>query len=367
MKQVFFHFPPSPAAWARQAAASPLLRSMWASVANDHVNAPTTLPQPVKSKGQVFEEVSAANPSASGMGLKLKQSMAYGKALIGFYKAGVSNVWNNQKHLTKLRKHYSVRHVDGPVSLPSFTKLTAEMASRLYLKEVEDSKDNVVQKNTINPVFKLTRAEYQLLRRTPLDFAKLPTFAVLFLIFMECTPLLCYVFPEVTPSTCILPLLYPRIQPPKYRKELFELEHKDLENAALRTAYNMPLSQVKLLCRSLLLVSKYLPDFLVPELVFRRKLHQHHQYLKVDNYYLSGRNGGGNVWNLSDGEAFVAALERNLTDALIEGVKDRDYYDRLRQELFRFIVDYETYNVGLMTLKRGSQSLVTREKGGEEE
>lgn len=391
-KASFYTFPTSRSTFTGQLKASQLLSSLWYKsnsfdATNDKLNAPSTLPIDLKPKGVVFNEVAKENPGKAGPILKIKQTLAYGKSLIAFYKKGVANVWNNKKEMNKLMKtqfklinQLNNKGEEVDIRIPNFKKLTSEMSQALYMSNIENknaleiTRGDIIKTDKLDKLldenlFNLTRREFQLLRRTPSDFLKLPGFAIIFMIFVETTPILCYAMPEVTPLTCVLPSLIPRIWSPKYTKLLRDLrnkEHKEdtLESLATKNAHNLPIRDVRLLCNALRLTSKYIPASAWPESIIRRRLQEYYQYLKVDNYFLSGLNGKeyGNIWNLSNQEILNAALERNLIldikkdtaefddikNESLKQVKEEEYFNDLRLKLFHFIVDFETYNVGYL-------------------
>lgn len=374
-----FKFPASKALLDKEVRASQLLSSLWFKsdlLTPDTLNCPLSLPLDIKTKAEIYTEVAAANPDKSGFGLKFKQTVGYGKTLVTFYKKGLTNVWSNYFAIRRLKSSEFKLHqldnkgLDVNVKIPGFGKLTEEMSLVLYTSSVENKSANEyvvgeVKKTDKVPttvdeaLFNLTRTQYQLLKRTPMDFLKLPTFAVIFMIFMECTPFLCYAIPEITPLTCVLPSILPRMWPHRTPKTYKE---EELEEVAVKNAYNLDIAEVRLLCRGLRLITKYVPVALVPESVLRARLQHYYQYLKVDNYYLSGLNGGGNVWNLSDQELLQAALERNLIPNLKEVVTahekiteeterkrtEKEYMDILRLRLFHFIVDFDNANLGYL-------------------
>lgn len=374
----FFVFPPSKTKLGQEIQKSSLLTSLWSNSPDASVNSPHTLPLDIKPKSEIYKEVEDENVNASPISIKMKQSLAYGKSIMNFYKIGVKNVWNNKLEVNRLSKHYKLDKVNNrgneiAITIPSFSTLTTDMAQKLYIRDMEkrsEKSDEVIKHEDggKGPVFNLSRSEYQLLKRTPADFYKIPLFGVIFLIFWECTPLICYAIPEITPLTCILPSILPRVWSPSATKQLKEVRLKrytELTDLAVKNAYNLPLDEARLLAKALKLTSKYVPTGLYPESVVRRRLQEYYNYLKVDNFYLSGMNGSGNIWDLSDAELLLAALERNLIfdikhdttvfnefkDETTKNVESRKYFDKLRLELLRFIVDFETSNIGYLGVK----------------
>lgn len=321
-----------------------LLTALWESQGN-HVNALLTLPKHLKPKVDVFDEVRQQRGNVA-----VFQWFAYGKQIVGFYKDGLKNVWTNHRQVKKLE----------PVPVQ-------EMAQTLYQStvECEAKRGDLVKAGAqlVEPrLFKLSRSEFQLVRRTNRDFYKLFSFGALFLIFMEFTPLLCYVFPEVTPLTCILPMFWKRIYNSRPTPNVEDPEY------ATKTAYSIPAEHVAPLADALKIKSKNVPAFFYPETVLRRRLQFYCNYLKVDNYYLSGLNGDGNIWSLAPQELVLACLERNLqvdlkkyTEIELKSVKERAseekaFLDELRLRLFQFIVDFEKANAGYLLSGRSVEA-----------
>lgn len=366
--------------FADQAARSQILTTLWSRQNGSSINSTGTLPLEIPTKTEIYAAVAKEKGELASF-LKVSQGLNYAKQLVRFYRHGVSVVWENNKKMRELRKNkYKLTNCldklgnDTSVTLPRFSVLTKNMAQALYINFVEnrtktENTTSGVVRNDVVPLtvdenlFLLTRAEFQLLRRTPSDFAKIPLFAVLAAIFMEMTPVLCYAFPEVTPSTCVLPSILPRIWNSKSGKQLRATITADsagvLDDYAVKTAYNLPIQHVQLLADALRLKSKYVPLRLYPESVLRERLQNYYNYLTVDNYYLSGSNGDGNVWNLDTSELVMACLERNLVDDIDELVKIQslgsvqaklDEIEKLRLKLFQAVANLQQCNVGYLAI-----------------
>ncbi|CCE80366.1 Piso0_003482 [Millerozyma farinosa CBS 7064] len=367
-----------------------LFRSIWErkdlNGSNDTLNAPETLAAEVPARWLVFERVANEKKQSNVLLLKFSQWFSFGKVIIKFYKHGGTNIWKNRKHLKHITKEkyklggfLNTKGQDIEVKLPAFNELTMEMANRLYLDHIETKaetdnttgdvvrKDNYIKTNSSN-FFSLSRHDYQLIKRTSRDIIKLPVFGLIFLVFMECTPLVCYMIPEITPSTCVLPYFLPKVWNSKSSLQLLE-KRADLvdswEDLALKNAYNLPIDQARLLAKCLRLTSRYIPSFLYPESLVRKRLQSHYCYLCVDNYYLSGQNSEGNVWNLLPQELISACLERNLIPDIkkdldhISSIKDEAkrnefldiYFKTLRVKLMLFIVNFEKFNIGYVGIQ----------------
>lgn len=355
-----------------------LVKSIWhGSTEKDDVavNALSTLPIQMESKAELYEQVRVKNPQKSGWRLKISQTTAYGKAVFRFYKEGVRNVWNNKREMNQLMKtEFKIQNqVDNKgqsvnLRVPSFSKLVFELTQALYMNKIENeqirlaTKGDVVKNDKVEVVydeqlFNISRSQFQLINRTLKDFIKLPAFAVIFMIFVEMTPILCYAFPEITPLTCVLPSILPRLWDSKSAAKVRQLrsDESKVEDWALETAYNIPYETLVPLTGQLGLRSKYLPSAFYPESYLRNKLHRYYNYLVVDNYYLSGLNGNGNVWDLTDEELVQASLERCLISDVGAFVKippeaKAAELKKLRLKLLRAIIDMDNFSVGYLTV-----------------
>lgn len=366
----------------QEALRSPIIASLWAGPSRLGVNSVQTLPLEIRGKPEITDEIKSSGKS--GVRLKWSANMAYAKELLKFYKHGVKTVWGNNRELSRLKKEYKLadkvtnsgglaKSTEGSVDIrvPNFRVLTSEMSQALYMARVQEKKTDQQllkdhsKKDEVYNLFAMPRSEYLLFRRTPQDFYKLPTFTVIFAIFAEMTPLLCYAFPEITPLTCILPTLLPRLWTRKNYQKVAQLtesaaQSEKPDSLALQTAYNLPKDQVHALANALRLKTKYIPASLFPMLVLRDRLHQHHNFLLVDNYYLSGLNGNGNVWDLTRQEVLRACLDRNLVANVAEITSKESLpadkrlaqldpiIDHLRLKLMQLIANYE--NIGSLAV-----------------
>lgn len=388
-KSNLYRFPSSQKELYSQLKRSQILESLWEKRNDgDQINSPTTLPMHIKSKIEVNHEVKANFPEKTGLKLLLKQYTTYGKLIINFYKEGVKNIWRNKKEMNKLmKKEFKLGNIinnkgrETAIRIPSFLMLNQQMAQAIYTSKVENKTYNdetrgdiinsdKVEKYLDTGLFNLSRRQYQILKRTPVDWLKFPAFSLILLVFFEMTPALCYIFPEITPLTCILPSILPKVWSQASLLKLIEtkknVQPENIDEILYRSAYSLPLNDARLLSRTLKLTSKYIPSLLYPESLLRRRLQDHFNYLTVDNYYLSGLNNPkeGNLWNLSNQELLVACLERGLVpnlkeamdginkteDTLTRASKEKEFYDSLRVKLMKFIIDFDKFNIGYITL-----------------
>lgn len=363
-------------------ALSPTLKSLWSisdSSNQSQINCNESLPLEIRSKDEIYADVAVSKKGSFPLGIKFKQGLAYAKELGKFYKHGVASVWRNNKEVRILkRQKFKIGGLldrqgnEIAITIPSFNDLTKTMAQQVYIRAVEDkafqdkTAGELVRKEAVppSPLFSMTRREYQLLKRTPSDFLKLPLFAIIASIFVEMTPIICYIFPEVTPLTCVLPNILPRIWRPKDKEALKtalneETLHQSIENFSMKTAYNVPTNILRPLVLTLCLKSKYVPTSLFPDSVLRDRLQKHYLYLLVDNYYLSGQNSNGNLWDLSQQEVLNACLERNLVNSTKDFAElnktgsaeaKAKHMDELRLKLALFVANFEYSNVGYLAV-----------------
>ncbi|QFZ27367.1 hypothetical protein EJF18_30336 [Clavispora lusitaniae] len=203
-------------------------------------------------------------------------------------------------------------------------------------------------------LFSLARRDFQLLRRAPPDAAKLPLFALVATLLGELTPLICYAVPEIMPSTCCLPSLLPRVwraAPLENVRTLVRAQPPDAY--AQKTAFALPPAHVRALCSALRLKARYIPSWMYPEKVLRQRLQDHYNYLCVDDFYLSGHNGDGNVWSLTPQEVVLACLERNLggdVRQLVSGTEPerRERLAQWRLKLVQYLANAPAANVGYL-------------------
>jgi hypothetical protein len=137
---------------------------------------PTALNPPLESYAPPLD-VPERKP---GQG-KLKWLYQCGKAYLSFYKSGIKNVRSSSKLAKTLR-----------------AKVAAAASS-----SANGKKDATAV---------LSRAEWQLTRRTRADMLRLPAFALVFLVLGEWTPLIALYLTPVIPEPCRVPAQLERMQ-----------------------------------------------------------------------------------------------------------------------------------------------------------
>ena len=388
----FFTFASNKKLFLKQMSENKTLRFLWRKnrldSTEDTVNAKTTLPIPLAPRTRVYNDTRLRNNNTGETLLKLKQIFAYGKVLVGFYKEGAKNAWNNgleQRRLVSSGFKVSDETDNAGnvkfTSISNFNKMVSQMAQTIYMSKVENDifnrsidtgivRNDVPKKSIDTGLFNLLRSQFQLLKRTPKDFYRLPLFLVVLSIFFEMTPIVCYAIPEIACETCLLPTFLPRVWNDKARTSLLSAKkdcgQEEKVKLSLQNAYSLAPEDARLLCKSLRLISRYVPVRMYPGALLRERLQRYYRYLMVDNYYLCGLNNEGksNIWNLSQQELLVACLERNLIVNLKEDlekievigntsvneIRALDYFTILRMRLLLFLVNFENRNIGYLLI-----------------
>ena len=136
-----------------------------------------------------------------------------GKAYVRFYKGGIKNVWS-----------------------------TSKLAKTLRLKEAAASSSSASSDKRSDPTTTtttvLTRAEWQLARRSRADMLRLPGFALVLLVLGEWTALVALYLTPVIPEPCRIPAQIERLQGKveTRRAERFKRVAHDAARLAARSA-----------------------------------------------------------------------------------------------------------------------------------
>lgn len=311
------------------------------TVPNSTVNATTTLPY-------------VMDPNVKGL-------FAKGKQVVKLYKNGIVNVWKNNKQTKQI---YSKLNASIPGSSlikspgifsqkKSFSMVTQTIIDKANIDIIQS--DRLLEKNqtesesgneksnsdqqTLTPSIVVSylpdlhtsfnRSEYQLLKRTPKDFIKLPIFSVVFGVFFECTPLIVALFPGIVPSTCLLPFqsrqqLSNREKAIDHfkttREKALQLASKEdgVQSISTRkplqyrsSTYKLSKEELYQLVRALNLVPKYIPLFIYPTKNLYKRVESCIDYLKADSYMISWSMGDSN--SPSSDAAVQSSTESNST------------------------------------------------------
>lgn len=355
----------SRAEFQAQVEKNPVLYRLWNSphtvTETDTLNATHTLPITLRTKEAVFYDIKKENEELKPFQLSVKQYIAYAKSVIHFYRVGVQNVWKNRKLAQDIRKKYHVEIVEsrGRVVQRQIRNGKDMVNSLVALESFERVEQEALE--TLDPtlVLNITRSEYQTVLRTERDFFKLPAFAVILVVFGEMTPLLCYMIPEIAPSTCVFPGLVTKMHrgATKAREKLTKLRleryggYYNRGEFPFQSVEKLPDDELKLLAKSLNLVSRYIPVGVYPSSILQSRLVDRFNRIKVDNHFLISNDQ--NVWNLNKNELIRCCVDRALVDFSKDDLNHIGVHE-LRMRLFFFLGLFEGEktigNVGLFAL-----------------
>lgn len=331
--------------------------------ADDVVNASSTLPIVLRTKEAVFHDVAKENASLEGVALKVKQFTTYFKSVIYFYRVGIQNVWRNRKESKLIKERYNVEVVTtGGKVIKRQIRNGKDMVNALVsLENFERVEQEALKVVDPRIVLNITRKEFQTVLRTEKDFFKIPLFALILVIFAEMTPLLCFLVPEITPSTCVFPGLIKKMNKhaitaqetlSKLRKERYYDEYYSKGETLFQSVEKLPDDELRLLAQSLRLTSRYVPIGLYPASILQNRLMDKYNEIKVDNYFLVSSEGQ-NMWSLNKNELTRACLDRGLIDFTKDDLTHIGSHE-LRLRLFFFLGMFENEksigNVGLFAL-----------------
>ncbi|KAH3678394.1 hypothetical protein WICMUC_001411 [Wickerhamomyces mucosus] len=275
------------------------------------INCNESLPIILRNKAMVFKDVEIENPGNKGAGLIVKQYVEFAKSIIKFYRVGIQNVWRNYKSVKLLREKYYINDIDSKGAdikrrFKNSKDIIMTLNNYLSLKKIEFEVLQNAGKIPNESIINISRYELSLLKRTELDYWKLPLFSLILLVCGELTPFVVYVFPNLSPSTCVSPSILKSINSKN------NLTFKQLRK---------PLNIFELNKNELILYNKLyflIPNFwtFLPKSYYQNNLTDHLNYLKLDDYYLTKKyyNKINGLWLLSKNELIKSCLDRNLID-----------------------------------------------------
>ncbi|KAG0681749.1 hypothetical protein C6P42_003836 [Pichia californica] len=188
---------------------------------NDIMNSIRSLPRYdlIKSNKEIKEEilnnrVNKENKIYDGLILQYYKI----RNIFKFFKEGLLNVWRVNRSLKNKEeygifsgKRYLIDYskgylMDGKyiIKRKDVNKIINELSERIQLMKIEydnGKRDELINKKDLL----INRKEFIEMIRDKDNFSKLPIFGILFLIFEEFSLPLIYIFPNIIPSTCILP------------------------------------------------------------------------------------------------------------------------------------------------------------------
>lgn len=294
---------------------------------NDNLNAISSLPYSIV--------LPPKDPSVS----TFKRLMAIGKEYVKLYKSGISNVWKNNKASKGIFKRLASKNIhqltQSVLEKQSIDRIVSSIEPADGSAEPATAPSNSVNVQ-IPSEGNLTRSEYQLLLRTPVDFYKLPLFSVIFAIFFETTPILVLLIPHLVPSTCILPRQQ-KAEIARNNKNILALKelYKEPANSnsvtkyLSRSVHNLTQEELRAVVKALQIYSSLIPLALISRSSMEKNLKTYIEQIKCDDT-LIGWYGG--VWNLTSAELVKACQARAIPT---EGFSEQE----LRVNLFTWITN----------------------------
>ncbi|SCW01718.1 LAFE_0E05732g1_1 [Lachancea fermentati] len=258
------------------------------------LNSVRSLPMTEFPKNKIFEQVTMDSNIADWR-KPITKWYRLGKSILKSYSTGIRAMWNIHRDSKKIIKKYG-----SPEQLNTNIFRTIEFQEiEMRLKRAEDIK------------FPLSRAEFQECHRRA-EFWKLPSFIVLFIIFEEMLPVICYLAPTIVPWNCLTPGALKKISD---RRAIYTHDYSVSEIPRYQSPYMVKPNDLM----SVLLKCKLIPKWRANIYKWSDNkakpceiLTNFHQYLFVDDWLLLRHIMSDEVTKLSERELVNAILERQL-------------------------------------------------------
>ncbi|SCV05856.1 LANO_0H16688g1_1 [Lachancea nothofagi CBS 11611] len=260
------------------------------------INSNRSLPMTLFPKVQVFSDV-MSDPKVGDWRKPMTKWFRLGKTVLKMYLNGIRDTWNVHKEsretLDKFAKHQ-----------PLVTQLYRD----LEFREIESR-----IKSTGPVQLAITRKEFQEVHRRK-EFWKLPSFFVLFILFEEALPFICYFIPSIVPWNCLTPGAFKKLSEVRISSQKF-LPCKSSETPApdYVSPYAMPLTNVTELLRSFKLLPRWksiIYNWFDNKVEPCESLAQFHQYLVLDDWFL--------LQSMLSKEKQTTLTEKELINAILE-------------------------------------------------
>lgn len=301
----------------------------------------------------------------------VKGVFAKGKQIVKLYKTGIVNVYKNFRESRVLLRQFSesagsARRASNATSVTQaiLDKAAADKISSDHALEplLEKIKSQDAQSKSVvaalypNLQVSLTRAQYQLIQRTPKDIVKLPLFSLIFAVFFEVTPVLVMLFPGIVPDTCILPGQYKKAAARRESqiqalKAQYATESSESEIQFGTSPYKLSKADLVSLVSALRITPRLVPVSLFSEKSLVRRLEAHIARVRADNYVLAWTQAptqadqtlsGSGIWSLDSRELARACHERAIPTTTADEKSGATSKSEalLRLELFLWIVNF---------------------------
>lgn len=250
-----------------------------------------------------------------------------------FFKEGLVNVWrvhrDLRRHVFNGRRYlvdYSKGNVDGKLVLRrgDYVQLVDELSERVALLGIEAASGHRTFEDYVGagePQIGLTRREFVEMVRDRENVYKLPLFGVLFLVFEELSLPLVYLFPQMLPTTCVMPGWLERRYYARHRAGLATLARARGEQGAARYLQDIALNRTSAYSIGDKRELRAVCDSLLCRGTTAAQLHLHQKTLAVDDYLIVA---GGGVASLGAAELVHGCRARGLAPGLGVGPADVD-------------------------------------------
>ncbi|CEP60173.1 Pnt1p LALA0_S01e04654g [Lachancea lanzarotensis] len=265
---------------------------------SDGLNSTRTLPLVRFPKKQVFEEV-LNDPKVGNWRKPATKWIRLGKRLLRMYVNGIKNTWQAYFDSRRLLQRI------GP-------------SESMVVSTYRDLEFQQIQ-NRSNPGdtvrLALSRKEFQEIHRRR-EFWKLPSFFVLFLVFEETLPVICYLVPSLVPWNCLTPGAYKKLS----ERMIASQEQLPYRKLGPAVRYTTPFALESSSTIDLLKSFKMLPrakavlcEWSGNKSSLCELLAKFHQYLVLDDWFLlQSILNTEDKTILSESELVNAILERQL-------------------------------------------------------
>ncbi|KAI9878675.1 MAG: hypothetical protein M1830_010823 [Pleopsidium flavum] len=217
----------------------------------------------------------------------------FGRAYLAFYKTGLKNIWHNYVASRNILR----------------TLIEPKIGGRLISTKPGGTLHRAVRSGL------LTRSDFQLLIRTWHDLKRIPSFALVFIVCGEFTPLVVPFLGRVVPRTCQIPKQVRTVREKmegrrkaSFRELVVAPPTEDVGVEGLKREQLLHIS------RSLGLHSSWWPEGfgLPPDGLLKARIRERAEYLDIDDHLIESDGGVGEM----EMEELRMALEERGVDVL---------------------------------------------------
>ncbi|SCU79670.1 LAFA_0B04808g1_1 [Lachancea sp. 'fantastica'] len=265
---------------------------------SDDLNSTRTLPLVKLPKNQIFNEV-LNDPKVGDWRKPATKWFRLGKSLLKMYMNGIKSTWKVYFGTRKL--------MQGSGASRSIVTSTYRNL------EFQQIQNRVKSDDTVN--LGLTRKQFQEIHRRQ-EFWKLPVFLILFLVFEETLPFICYLVPSLVPWNCLTPGAFKKLSERRIASQQQLPYQNSGSDVCYTTPYALQCSYTSDLLKSFKMLSStraLLYSWSGNNNRLCELLARFHQYLVLDDWFLLQSILNTNEKTiLSQSELVNAILERQL-------------------------------------------------------